>query len=241
MLLRPAQDAAPPRCMQPAAADCCPAMQCEQCCSYKPWSGRIPQYWSSLGWPPRHGLVHRPLHLQDHLSHCSAHLLCTCCPAFNNVGSVLLHLLACQFSLQRPSSAPAGPSHDTQYTGPCRTTSHIAAPTSLHPLGCLYNLQSAGRAPTRLPSQAPAQDCSTSEQGREQCRSRGQSSHCSQSTDCNGHLHLSQNTQLPSTRCDIGVQAQRATIAPREGMLLFRSEIAKAIIWKDKACLFHAK
>eukprot|EP00891_Asterochloris_glomerata_P008499 jgi/Astpho2/8499/fgenesh1_pg.00125_%23_12_t len=38
-----------------------------------------------------------------------------------------------------------------------------------------------------------------------------------------------------------GVQAQRATIAPREGMLLFRSEIAKAIIWKDKACLFHAK
>lgn len=119
-------------------------------------------------------------------------------------------------------------------------------PTLQHPLPCTrwvasHNLQSAGRAPTRLPSQAPAQDCSTSEQGREQCRSRGQSSHCSQSTDYNGPLQLSQNTQLPSTRCNIGVQAQRATIAPREGMLLFRSEIAKAIIWKDKACLFHAK
>ena len=65
-----------------------------------------------------------------------------------------------------------------------------------------------------------------------------------QSSECNGpstfHSTLS-FLPLSNTWCDAGVQAQRATIAPREGMLLFRSEIAKAIIWKDKACLFHAK
>lgn len=36
-----------------------------------------------------------------------------------------------------------------------------------------------------------------------------------------------------------GMQAQRATIAPRCDMILFRSEMARAIIYKDKAVLFH--
>lgn len=39
----------------------------------------------------------------------------------------------------------------------------------------------------------------------------------------------------------LGVQAQRATITPRSGAVLFRTEIAKAIIYKDKAVLFHSR
>ena len=39
----------------------------------------------------------------------------------------------------------------------------------------------------------------------------------------------------------LGVQAQRATITPRNGAVLFRTEIAKAIIYKDKAVLFHSR
>ena len=39
----------------------------------------------------------------------------------------------------------------------------------------------------------------------------------------------------------LGVQAQRATITPRNGAVLFRTEIAKAIIYKDRAVLFHSR
>ena len=39
----------------------------------------------------------------------------------------------------------------------------------------------------------------------------------------------------------LGVQAQRATISPRNGAVLFRTEIAKAIIYKDRAVLFHSR
>ncbi|DBB16706.1 TPA: hypothetical protein ACH3X3_014952 [Trebouxia sp. C0006] len=39
----------------------------------------------------------------------------------------------------------------------------------------------------------------------------------------------------------LGVQAQRAAITPRNGAVLFRTEIAKAIIYKDRAVLFHSR
>ena len=39
----------------------------------------------------------------------------------------------------------------------------------------------------------------------------------------------------------LGVQAQRATITPRNKAVLFRTEIAKAIIYKDRAVLFHSQ
>ena len=39
----------------------------------------------------------------------------------------------------------------------------------------------------------------------------------------------------------LGVTAQRATISPRNKAVLFRTEIAKAIIYKDRAVLFHSR
>lgn len=39
----------------------------------------------------------------------------------------------------------------------------------------------------------------------------------------------------------LGVTAQRATITPRNKAVLFRTEIAKAIIYKDRAVLFHSR